>query len=208
MALPNHGTIRRYKAGCRCDPCKKANTDASRKYRESRAAREGKKPPRTRAPKAVPTEADVPTLTLRRRPTVPGGDALVALVDEALFDAAAGGGSAAALVAERLRASGYRRVHDRPIEAAAREALGEAGDAHLLMQHELIFRGARSLDDPENARYYASTVTAVLGILNSLTKSSGGDDEGAKAIAELMGAFGSRGRSRGRAAVDDAAESE
>ena len=35
----DHGTYGRYRKGCRCDPCKAANTERHRKYREKRIAK-------------------------------------------------------------------------------------------------------------------------------------------------------------------------
>ena len=56
LATINHGTVRGYKSGCRCDPCTEANTEAKRRERERRRAREGK-PAAPRSPRAprVPT---------------------------------------------------------------------------------------------------------------------------------------------------------
>ena len=63
VATINHGTVRGYKSGCRCDICKHANTKAKRLERERKRAREGKPQPvrKPRVPtsvKAVPQEAD------------------------------------------------------------------------------------------------------------------------------------------------------
>lgn len=133
---PRHGTVRRYKDGCRCDPCRGANTRARQREREAAAKRDGKPVP-TRS-KRVPTPRPVPT---------------TAEVDRALDGL------------ELLLAAG-------PIEQAAREALTDPKDASTRLRHELVFRGARSLDDPKNARYFASTVEAVRKVLADLT---GGD---------------------------------
>lgn len=66
MVAMNHGTLRAYRAGCRCDECKAANTDAKRRERERRRERAGKPAPRTHPKKSVPTPtkkgADVPTV--------------------------------------------------------------------------------------------------------------------------------------------------
>ncbi|NHF62244.1 hypothetical protein [Microcella pacifica] len=56
MATINHGTVRGYKSGCRCDLCRKANTDAKRLERERRDEREGKRPAaRSTRKRTVPT---------------------------------------------------------------------------------------------------------------------------------------------------------
>lgn len=34
--MSRHGTINEYRAGCRCDPCKQANSDYARRYRKTR----------------------------------------------------------------------------------------------------------------------------------------------------------------------------
>jgi hypothetical protein len=59
--LPRHGTIRRYKAGCRCAQCSAKNTAEKSKEREAKRRREGKPPRRVPAArKAVPTSANAP----------------------------------------------------------------------------------------------------------------------------------------------------
>ena len=56
MATINHGTVRGYKSGCRCDLCRKANTDAKRRERERKDEREGKRPAaRSTRKRTVPT---------------------------------------------------------------------------------------------------------------------------------------------------------
>lgn len=63
MAIINHGTVRGYKSGCRCDLCTHANTKAKARERERRREREGK-PATVRTPrsKSVPIGgADAPT---------------------------------------------------------------------------------------------------------------------------------------------------
>ncbi|KQR91298.1 hypothetical protein ASF93_08095 [Microbacterium sp. Leaf347] len=94
-----------------------------------------------------------------------------------------------------------------PIEAAAREALSGEASAEVRLRREVAFRGARALDDPANARFYASTTSALLAVLDSLAKLAPNSSGEAKAIEQLMGALGSGRSSRRRAAVDDAPQS-
>ncbi|GAB2702412.1 hypothetical protein BKA24_001680 [Microbacterium marinum] len=174
--MPRHGTVRRYKAGCRCEPCKTANTDARRRERDAARAAAGEPVPTRR--KRVPTNPQTePTPAPPARPAFrheSNGDALLSIIEDALFDA--GGGLVAAKVAaDRLRAAGFRQFVDGPIEAAAREALTDPADAATRMRHELVYRGARALDDPDNARFYKSTVEAMRQVLADL---SGGDEGG------------------------------
>lgn len=56
MATINHGTVRGYKSGCRCDLCTHANTKAKARERERRREREGKPAaPRAGRTSRVPT---------------------------------------------------------------------------------------------------------------------------------------------------------
>lgn len=185
MPLPKHGTVRRYKAGCRCSPCTDANTDANRRYRENRRKREGKAEPRTSKPKPVPATSSDPA---RKGSGRTSADLSTADIDRALDG-----------MEEQLKAGA--------IETAARAALSGEAPPVVLLRRELVFRGARSLDDPANARYFASTTTAVLAVLESLAKIAPEASEEAKAVAALMETLGTGRRARGRAAVDDAAQS-
>jgi len=185
VPLPKHGTVRRYKAGCRCSPCTDANTEANRRYRENRRRREGREAPRTSRAKDVPASRDAPTRKPSKRPAHDLSDAEV---DRALDD-----------IAVQLKAG--------PIEAAAREALSGEASAEVRLRREVAFRGARALDDPANARFYASTTSALLAVLDSLAKLAPNSSGEAKAIEQLMGALGSGRSSRRRAAVDDAPQS-
>lgn len=71
-AKPRHGTVRRYKDGCRCDRCREANTTARRR---ERAKASGGTVPTTR--KRVPTTRFVPTSTAPDDPTPPTDDETV-----------------------------------------------------------------------------------------------------------------------------------
>lgn len=129
-----------------------------------------------------------------RRPAP--GDELAQLIEAALWEARGDSATASVVAAAAIRDAGW--VHrgaldslelldlleaDAPIERAAREALPEPKDAKTRMRYEVIFRGARSMDDPANARYFASTVEAMRKMLAELE--SGGDD--ADDFAELVG---------------------
>jgi len=72
--IRKHGTVTSYRAGCRCDECRKANSDAKAKERAAKAEREGKVPVTRKAnPTAKPTPTKHPT---KSRPTesAPSGD--------------------------------------------------------------------------------------------------------------------------------------
>lgn len=56
----NHGTLRGYRAGCRCDACRGSNNAAKRLERERKQAREGRQP--RPVLRAVPTGDDVPVI--------------------------------------------------------------------------------------------------------------------------------------------------
>ncbi|MDQ1111174.1 hypothetical protein QE418_000622 [Microbacterium testaceum] len=137
-----------------------------------------------------------------RRPAL--GDELAQLIDDALWDASGDSATASIVAAAAIRDAGW--IHrgsldalelldlleaDAPIERAARDALPEAPDKATRLRHELIFRGARALDDPKNARYYASTVEALRKVLADLT-----DDEGGSS-ADIVEAIRNAGRDDG-----------
>lgn len=193
--LPEHGTRARYRAKCGCEKCKKWKADDTAAYRARKAERDGKTPPKRATKRARPTPEFRPTeptvivvgepgaeakmrdaLTVRRPSS---DDELAQLIDAALWEARGDSATASVLAAEAIRSAGYRRVVDGAIEAAAREALGEPADAMTRMRQELVFRGARALDDPENARFYKSTVEAMRSVLADLAGEGGADDAAA-----------------------------
>lgn len=172
---PRHGSSARYRAGCRCEKCRKWKRDSQAEYRRNRRARDAADGGKA---EAVPTGPVVPTVSRGRRHRAVSDDPLVLLIDEALWDER-GTPRSAEVAAERIRDAGYRLVVAGPIETAAREALGEGRDAQARLRHELLFRGAMALDDPANARYYASTVEAMRKILADIAGpdgDGGGDD--------------------------------
>jgi len=149
-----------------------------------------------------------------RRPGV--HDELAQMIDEALWDASGDSATASIVAAAAIRDAGW--VHrdslspeellnlleaPAPIERAAREAMPDAADAATRMRHELIFRAARSLDDPTNARYFASTVEAMRKVLADVKESGGGG--GADAFAAIVGAIRGTGGSGNPAPVGDPA---
>lgn len=199
-----HGTPARYRQGCRCEECRKWKADSQRKYRAAKADREGApKPAKKRPSSHVPTLHIVPT-DARPAPTAraASGDDLVRIIEQAMFEAR-GTMSAVVLAARMIREAGWRHVVDGPIEAAAREALDSANAATTRLQHELVFRGARSLDDPQNARYYASTVEAMRKVLADIAGPDG-DGGGAGDIVDAIRRAGRDGDSG--SAVDDTEE--
>lgn len=182
-----HGTSARYRQGCRCDKCRKWKRESQAKYRADRAAREGKpKTPQRPWSSAVPTPPVVPTQT-RPAPTAraASGDELVRIIEAALFDTDRPM-AAAVLAAQMIREAGWRHVVDGPIETAARDAFSAStDDAATRLRHELVFRGARSLDDPANARYFASTVEAMRKVLADIAGPDG-DGGGADDIVDAI----------------------
>lgn len=137
-----------------------------------------------------------------RRPA--SDDELAQLIESALWDAHGDSATASIVAAAAIRDAGW--VHrgaldalelldlleaDAPIERAARDALPDAPDKATRLRRELIFRGARALDDPKNARYYASTVEALRKVLADLT-----DDEGGSS-ADIVEAIRNAGRDDG-----------
>lgn len=205
--LSKHGSVRRYKQGCRCEPCMTANTEARRRERERAAAKAGKPVPTTR--KRVPTEgAPVPT---PRRPTA-SGDELTAVIEDAIFEHG-GTQTAASVAAENLRALGYRAVVDDPIQAAARRALPAIGGDSALseLRRETAYRAAAVADNPKAAPFFKSAAEVLRLTIEDLIAAAPPKDGEADALGEIMATLGgSRGRGSGRrgpAAVDDAAES-
>ncbi|UUE19335.1 hypothetical protein [Microbacterium sp. J1-1] len=202
--LPEHGTRGRYRMKCGCAKCRKWKADDTAAYRARKAERDGTAPTKRAAKRARPTSESRPT-DHRPAPTAraASGDDLVRIIEAAIFDA--GDTMAAAVLAARMiREAGWRHVVDGPIEAAARDALdGQTAKATTRMQHELVFRGARSLDDPANARYYASTVEAMRKVLADIAGPDG-DGGGASDIVDAIRRAGRDGD--GDAAVDDTAE--
>lgn len=178
-STPEHGTRARYRAGCRCDLCKKWKADDNAKYRPAKAPAIADAKPAKRAQRARPQHAEGPHFHVPKRARTEHEDPLAQIIEDALWDER-GNPWSANVAAERIRAAGWRLWEDGPIEAAAREALTDPGDPGTRMRHELVFRGARSLDNPDNARYYASTVEAMRKVLADLVGPDGdggsGDD--------------------------------
>lgn len=160
---PEHGTSGRYSAGCRCDDCRRWKADKQAAYRDRKRAKETGEP--------IPPKPKRPRSTGAPRST-PG--ATHGLSDSDIDRALDG--------LEEMFSAG-------PIEAAAREALTDPKDAATRLRHELVFRGARSLDDPKNARYFASTVEAVRRVLADLI-AGGGADDAAAIMDAIRGAAG------------------
>lgn len=202
LVIRNHGTVRGYKAGCRCEQCTEANRAARQKERDRRRAKSGRTAPRSDVPQGGQV---VPT---RRRPEVTG-DEIQQVIERAAFEAR-GLAAGAALAADRLRDAGYRLVVDGPIEAAARRALASVGgdSALAVLRRETAFRAAAAMDDPKVTPFLKS-VTEVLRVtvadLLADAPEKGGETD---ALNELMGTFGSRGSARGSAPMGDAAASE
>lgn len=146
-----------------------------------------------------------------RRPAP--GDELAQLIESALWDAKGDAATASIVAAAAIRDAGWiHRASVDPleilepssaIERAAREALPDAKDAATRLRHELVFRGARALDDPANARYFASTVEALRKVLADVKDSGGGG--GADAFAAFVGAIRGTGGSGNPAPVGDPA---
>lgn len=208
--MPPHGTRGRYRLKCGCDKCRKWKSDDMAAYRERKRAAEAGESTSEGAPRARPTRATRPTrpraeagvadperaVSVRR----PGlDDPLAQMIDDALFDARGDSATAAIVAAERIREAGWvHRDEVEPldllepssaIERAAREALTDPKDGPTRFRHEVIFRGARSLDDPKNARYFASTVEAVRRVLADLI-AGGGADDAAAIMDAIRGASG------------------
>ncbi|MEV7874515.1 hypothetical protein [Microbacterium sp. NPDC089188] len=228
---PEHGGRARYRAGCRCSECRAWKTNDQAAYRERKRVAAGGEPVVEAAPapevRARPTREKRPTravvvavgapdfdeqvraaLTVRRPAS---DDELAQLIESALWDAHGDSATASVVAADAIRAAGW--IHrdsvdpleilepSAAIERAAREALPEAKDAATRLRHELVFRGARALDDPANARYFASTVEALRKVLADV-KDSGGAG-GADAFAALVGAIRGTGGSGNPAPVGD-----
>ncbi|MBB3158203.1 hypothetical protein FHS07_001899 [Microbacterium proteolyticum] len=190
----------------------------ARPTREKRptSARESRRVERARPTGAVVVSVGAPdfddqvrtALTVRRPAS---DDELAQLIESALWDAHGDSATASVVAADAIRAAGW--IHrdsvdpleilepSAAIERAAREALPEAKDAATRLRHELVFRGARALDDPANARYFASTVEALRKVLADV-KDSGGAG-GADAFAALVGAIRGTGGSGNPAPVGD-----
>jgi len=200
--LSKHGTVRRYKQGCACEPCTQANTDARRREREAKARREGRDVPTPR--KGVPTaEASVPT----RRPQA-SGDELTRIIEEAIWEHGATLAAATA-AANNLRNLGFRFHSDAPIEAAARRALPAIGatDDLAVLRRETAYRAAAVMDNPKAAPFFKSAAEVLRVTVEDLSGSApakGGEAAVLAGIMEKIG--GSRGRrpaGAGSAAVDD-----
>lgn len=130
------------------------------------------------------------------------------MIEDAIWEE--GGTPAAAnLAAQRLRDAGYRLVEDGPIEAAARKALpGLGGDTDLApLRRETAYRAAAVMDNPKAAPFFKSAAEVLRITVEDLLAAAPPKDGEADALQQLMGSFGSRGRSRGAAAVDDSKES-
>lgn len=205
MAVLNHGTVRGYKSGCRCDECKAANTAAKARERDRRREREGKAPARTPASKRVPTKpSPAPT---PRRPEL-SGDHLTRIIEEVIFEL--GGSLAAAKVAaDRLRDAGYVQIIDAPIELAARRALPQiGGDSDLsTLRRETAYRAAAVMDNPKAAPFFKSAAEVLRITVEDLIAAAPAKDGEGDAVKELMASFSSRGRTRRGAPVDDSKES-
>ena len=126
---PKHGTMRRYKAGCRCEKCveknrtTKAAERARKRVRESTAARTG------RHLKAVPPLSDVPAPV----PTSTAADVPTPATISALLSAALEEVDDDSLIAEyrRARAVQLATVLDDPSQARLWRGISEALDAAI-----------------------------------------------------------------------------
>lgn len=181
--LPRHGTVRRYKAGCICDRCRAANTEARRRERESAAKAAGKPVPTSR--KRVPTQRTVPTAGVPREPTD-------LAVDDAFTRMA------------RYENSG-------PIEREVWNLLGEADDAASRLKREVVLRAAQIMDTPKSAALFKSAADVLRAFIADHLDSGSTEDGEGDVLAGIMASFGgARGRGsagRSAAAVDDSAES-
>lgn len=198
-STPNHGTRARYRAGCRCDECRLWKSNDNAKHRPAKTPPPEPTPPPKRTRRARPQADEGPHFDVPARRRAEFADPLAQLIEDALWDER-GNPWAANVAADRIREAGWRLWVDGPIEAAARDALTEPADAAARMRHELIFRGARSLDDPDNARYFASTVEAMRKVLADLV----GPDAGG-GNADIVEAIRNAGRDRDSSEVDDTA---
>lgn len=174
---PEHGTRARYRAGCRCSDCQRWKADDTAAYRERKRKRDAgddtPPEPKRAASRARPTAP--------KRPTPQPSDAEV----DRRFDG----------IVEQFEAG--------PIEAAARDAFALSDDPATRLRQEVLFRGARSLDDPKNARYYSSTVEAMRKVLADLTGDEG--SAGGGGIAGIVEAIREAGRDRDDPEVVDPA---
>lgn len=181
MALPKHGTVRRYRAGCRCDECKAANTAAKRRERERKAEREGRSVKRPQASKRVPTSRDVPTGSGAGDPT----DREI----EREFERIA-----------RLSDAG-------PIEREVWALLGEMDKPAERLTREVVLRAAQIMDNPGSAALFKAGADVMRSFIADHLATKPGGDGKSGALAEFLGSIGSsRGRRNGPA-VDDAAQS-
>jgi hypothetical protein len=191
-----HGTRAMYRAGCKdgvggrpCVKCRKWKADDTAKYRASNGgSTTGKRAPKRARPtsSARPTDSEP---TTNRRPS--SGDTLAQIIEQAIWDAKGDEATASVVAAAAVRAAGYRRVLDGPVEAAAREALGEPSSAAERERFEAVFRTARVLDDPEtNARSIKGAVEAYR-IARADTKTDGSADDAAAIMDAIRSAAGS-----------------
>lgn len=65
-----HGSLSGYTAGCRCNPCRDANSEYKRKYTAKQAAKKAQTPPVSK-PEPLPRVAPFTVLHLDRPPVMP-----------------------------------------------------------------------------------------------------------------------------------------
>lgn len=181
MSLPKHGTVRRYKTGCRCDDCKAANTEASRRYRSNRRRREGRPEP-ARQPLSPADLRDEPIPSPPRARTEPSQSD----IDREL---------------ERL----LTREISGPIEREARALLDTYDrDAVTRLRREVVFGAARIMDDRSKASLFRNAAQVVRDFVADILASTNAGDGEADALRDFLASLGgSRGRGNG-AALDDA----
>lgn len=95
-----------------------------------------------------------------------------------------------------------------PIESAARFALANVGgeSAIATMRRQVAYRAAAVMDN--HAPYFKSASEVLVAAVDALLAESPAKDGEADALKQLVDSFSPRGRSRGRASVGDAEESE
>lgn len=207
MATLNHGTVRGYKGGCRCDLCKDANTQARRRERQRKRERLGLPVEGVPAPtESAPTRRR-PAPTATRRSVA--ADELVRVIEEAIFDNR-GALAAATAAAEQLRELGYRKVEDGPIEAQARAALATVGgDGPVVaLRREVAYRAAAVMDNPKAVPFFKSAADALRAEVADLLAAAPPKDGEADVLNGLLDSFGAKRGARRGAPVDDAEESE
>jgi hypothetical protein len=131
-------------------------------------------------------------------------DELVRIIEDALFENR-DRMAAASAAAEQLRAVGYRRAEDGPIEANFRDALdGQTDSALTRARREVVFAAARVMDNPKAVAFFKSAADVLRATVTDLLAAEPAKDGEADALNALVATFGPRGRSRGGAPMDDA----